>query len=71
MNFYYQPLLRPASFSTLPAGLKWEYLERPSYVSGSARPDLRLSQYPHGVIAVDRELTKEECFHFDLKRTFF
>jgi hypothetical protein len=26
----YQPLLRPASFATLPSGVKWHYVEAPT-----------------------------------------
>lgn len=61
----YRPLLRPAGFSTLPSGLRWEYVEAPSYIT--KRPDLPTSQHPHGVIAVDRALTADECDRFDLR----
>ena len=59
----YIPALRPASFSTLPQGLEWTYVEAPSYVT--KRPDLPRSSNTHGVIEC-RELTKDECERFDL-----
>ena len=61
----YRPMLRPAGFCTLPQGVKWDYVEAPSYIT--ARPDLPSSSYPHGIIAIDRELTVDECKHFDLR----
>lgn len=64
VSYRYRPLFRPASFSTLPRGLKWEYVEAPSYVT--LRPDLPRSTYPHGVISTDRALTLDEQEQFDL-----
>lgn len=60
----YIPLLRPASFCTLPDGLRWEYVEAPANI---ARPDLPTSRHPHGVIETDRALTEAEIKHFDLR----
>src|SRR6478752_995153 len=60
----YIPLLRPASFSTLPQGLEWTYVEAPSYVT--KRPDLPRSSHAHGVIEC-RELTVDEQERFDLR----
>jgi hypothetical protein len=60
----YIPLLRPASFSTLPQGLEWTYVEAPSYVT--KRPDLPRSSHAHGVIEC-RELTADEQERFDLR----
>jgi hypothetical protein len=60
----YIPLLRPASFVTLPVGLDWSYVEAPRYIT--TRPDLPTSQYTHGVIEC-RELTVEETANFDLR----
>ena len=60
----YAPLLRPASFSTLPQALEWSYVEVPSYIT--KRPDLPRSTRPHGVIEC-RELTKDECDRFELE----
>lgn len=63
-QFKYIPLLRPASFCTLPRGVKWEFVEVPSYVN---RFDLPASSHTHGVIATDRKLTADECDRFDLR----
>ena len=63
MTKRYIPLLRPASFSTLPQGLEWTYVSVPSYIT--KRPDLPRSRSTHGVIQC-RELTKDECKRFDL-----
>jgi hypothetical protein len=60
----YRPTLRPASHSTLPAGLDWSYVEAPHYLQ--KRPDLPRSRYYHGVIEC-RELTKDELVRFDLE----
>lgn len=65
-KYHYRPLLRPASNSTLPDGVQWEYVEVPSYIT--ARPDLPTSQYRHGVISTDRLLTLDEVRRFDLFR---
>ena len=54
----YIPKLRPASFSTLPQGLAWEYVEAPSYIT--KRPDLPRSAHPHGLIRTERALTADE-----------
>lgn len=61
----YRPLLRPASFATLPRDLKWKYAEAPPYVN--RRPDIPQSDFPHGVIETERELTPDEIEHFDLR----
>lgn len=61
----YKPILRPASSFTLPAGVKWEYVEAPW--DGVNRPDLPRSSNRHGVISTDRPLTAEERAHFDLE----
>lgn len=63
--FKYRPLLRPAGFATLPSGLRWEYVEVPSYIT--KRPDLPISRHPHGIISTDRKLTDAECERFDLR----
>ena len=60
----YRPLLRPAGFATLPKGVKWDFVETPSYIT--MRPDLLRSTHPHGVISTERPLTKDECSQFDL-----
>jgi hypothetical protein len=64
----YAPRLRPASFCTLPAGVKWEYVEAPARDIGVNRPDLPRSSHAYGVIKTDRPLTLDERAHFDLYR---
>lgn len=62
----YALLLRPASFATLPK-VGWDYVEAPALIA--YRRGLPVStDYPHGVIETDRELTPEEVDRFDLKR---
>jgi hypothetical protein len=65
-KFHYQMMLRPASFSTLPSGVKWDYAELPRD-SNINRPDLKRGNTPHGIVKVDRRLTPDECHRFDLK----
>jgi hypothetical protein len=65
----YAPLLRPASFATLPQNdigqpFQWTYVEVPAYIT--KRPDLPRSLHPHGVIEC-RKLTPAECERFDLR----
>lgn len=70
MKNRYICVLRPASFATLPSGIKWDYVEIPrdlEYTLGPRRPDLPISRHRHGVIEIDRRLTAEECQHFDLE----
>lgn len=62
---HYKPLLRPASFATLPAGMQWEYVEMPPDIAHN-RPDLPRSAHRHGVISTARPLTADEREHFDL-----
>lgn len=62
----YQPLLRPASFATLPSGVKWHYVEAPTMHGLYAGFDLPQSRHRFGVIATDRALTSQEADHFDL-----
>jgi hypothetical protein len=61
--FTYRPTLRPASFSTLPQGIRWDFVEVPVDVR---RPELPLSRHRYGVIAVNRRLTADECDRFGL-----
>ena len=56
MNLYI-PLYRPAHWTTLPQGVKWEYAEKPFPVS----------RHTHGVIKTDRPLTADEIATFQLK----
>ena len=63
----YRPLLRPAGFATMPAGLKWDYIEVPRDIA-HLRPNLPVSAHRYGVIACDRELTEKECRNFDLEQ---
>lgn len=60
----YRPLLRPASFATLPQGVDWRYVEVPAYIT--KRPDLPTSRWPHGVISTSRPLTESEMSDFSL-----
>jgi hypothetical protein len=66
-RYKYQPLLRPASFATLPPGLAWEYVESPTSI-GHNRPDLPMSIHTHGIIATTRQLTAEELDRYSLRR---
>ena len=61
----YRPLLRPASFCTLPAGIAWEYAEIPADLA-LGRPDLPVSSHRYGVIKTGRSLTAAERERFDL-----
>ena len=65
-RYLYRPLLRPAGFATMPAGLKWDYVEVPPDIA-HLRPNLPVSAHRYGVIACDRELTEKEYRHFDLE----
>jgi hypothetical protein len=56
---------RPASFCTLPEGVRWSYVEAPFYLVDRL-PDLPVSGHNHGVIETDRELTAKELDHFDI-----
>jgi hypothetical protein len=62
----YRPRLRPASRYTLPDGVVWRYVEAPAMVGIVTRSDLPVSEHRYGVIEVNRELTGEECWRFDL-----
>lgn len=61
----YRTTLRPASSSTLPSGLKWDFVEAPTRYTIN-RPDLPRSTHPFGVFTTERALTKEEMHHFDI-----
>lgn len=65
MTNRYRPMLRPASFATLPSGLQWEYVEAP-YDIAHLRPDLPVSRNPHGIIQTVRPLTTDEMERFSL-----
>jgi hypothetical protein len=62
----YRPMIRPASMVTLPAGIRWEFVEAP-YDLAHMRPDLPVSANRYGVIATDRSLTMDEREAFSLK----
>ena len=66
-RYLYRPMLRPAGFATMPAGLKWDYVEVPREIA-HLRPNLPVSRQRYGVIGCERELTKTECRHFDLEQ---
>jgi hypothetical protein len=59
----YRSTLRPVSFATLPADLRWDYVEAPANVD---RRDIPRSEHRYGVISTDRPLTADEMYHFDL-----
>lgn len=63
----YMPLLRPASFATLPAGVSWSYVAAPSMPGLVNRPDLPASRHRYGIIRTSRPLTADECQRFDLR----
>ena len=67
LRYLYRPLLRPAGFATMPAGLRWDYVEVPREIA-HLRPNLPVSRHRYGVIVCECELTKTECRHFDLER---
>jgi hypothetical protein len=60
----YKPLFRPAAFAGLPKG--WDYVEAPPDIAHK-RPDIPMSRWIHGVIAYDRQLSREECHQHDLE----
>ena len=66
-EWLYRPLLRPASFCTLPEGLSWNYVEVPSEYAAD-RPDLPISRHRFGIIATTRQLTAKERYTFDLEQ---
>ncbi len=66
-RYLYRQLLRPAGFATMPAGLKWDYVEVPRDIA-HLRANLPVSRHRYGVIACERELTEKECRHFDLEQ---
>jgi hypothetical protein len=61
----YRPELRPVSFATMPAGVKWEFIEAP-WDLAHVRADLPRSSNRHGLISTDRPLTDEEREQFGL-----
>lgn len=60
--YHYAPLYRPAPFSGIPSD--WEFVERTRDIN---RPDLPVSERPHGVIRYRRELTADEVRAFELQ----
>ena len=65
MAHIYRPLLRPASFCTLPK-VAWSYVQAP-WDLAHIRTDIPRCDTPHGLIETDRRLTAEECEVFSLK----
>lgn len=65
----YTLLYRPPSFATLPRGIGWTLLARPTIPSSGyeRRTDLPTSEHPFGIVAFDRELTADEMDRFELK----
>ena len=69
IEYIYRPLYRPVSFCTLPKDVKWDYLEAPATNPMIAeRRGIPLSRQPYGIIAIDRQLTKEELDHYGMER---
>ena len=65
-RYLYRPMLRPVGFATMPAGLKWDYVEVPRDIA-HLRQNLPVSAHRYGVIACERELTEKERHNFDLE----
>ena len=66
IEYLYRPLLRPASFCTVPAG--WDYVEAPANEPLIAqRRGIPLSTQPFGIIAYKRPLTAEERESYSLE----
>jgi hypothetical protein len=65
-EYFYAPLLRPASYATLPRGLQWDYVEAPKDTRID-RPDLPVSKRTHGVIRTAKPLTLDVCRRFSLE----
>jgi hypothetical protein len=63
----YRPTIRPAAMVSLPAGVKWEFIQAPWDIA-HVRIDLPRCDTRYGLIATDRPLTADECEHFSLKR---
>jgi len=65
----YTLLYRPPGVCSLPRGIGWTLVERPSMpCSGyERRTDLPLSTHPFGVITFDREVTADEVERFELQ----
>lgn len=66
----YRMIYRPPGSFTLPRGLKWELVERPS-ASGAGyekRTDLPVSAHPFGVFTSERELTPDEMASFEIEK---
>lgn len=64
-KYIYRPILRPVSRTTLPDGVNWDYISKPTSFQIN-RPDLPQSSYPYGEIALDRALTDDEAKRFAL-----
>ena len=69
MSRAYTLLYRPPSTFTLPRGIGWTLVERPSLpgLGFDLRTDLPISRYPFGLVVFDREVTPEEIERFDLE----
>ena len=66
IEYLYRPMLRPASFCTVPEG--WDYVEAPANEPEIAmRRGMPLSKSRYGIIAYQRRLTKEERLHYGLE----
>ena len=62
----YRPTLRPPSFCTLPAGIRWEFVAAP-WDLAHIRTDIPRAPTRYGIISTDRRLTDDERARFDLE----
>ena len=61
VEYTYRPRLRPVGYATMPSDVKWEFIEAPAYDPMiGARLGIPVSRSQYGIIATDRQLTKEE-----------
>lgn len=65
LPYLYVPALRPCSTVTLPPGITWDYVEQPWGISVN-RPELPLSRYRYGTVALSRRLTSDEESRFEM-----
>ena len=67
-DYLYRPIIRPASFCTMPKGITWRYVEAPARDPRIAsRLGIPVSTHTHGVIAIDRKLSQDEADTFSLE----
>ena len=64
--YTYRTKVRPASTSTLPQGIKWEFVAAP-WDLAHIRTDMPRAENRYGIIKTDRALTAEELAHFEIE----